>query len=351
VNRDQIADHLSRRLAGWEPLAAPEPLSGGLLNETWRAPGKDRSVIVKHAPPYIATAPDVPLDPGRAAFEARALFALAPEGRLSHVPVDSVRPPLPIDFDEDRAVLVMEDLGSLPDLGADWRQPDSEVGGAGLAQALGSFVGRLHAATLDDGALAREFANLPIQRTRHEVQYCAVGPALRSAGIPEAEEHGARAVELGRRLQQPGRCLVMGDLWPPSVLRDGHRLRVIDWEFTHFGIPAQDLGHLAAHAWMHRHRARDRAAADALAACWQGFLTGYRAAAGAAAGRLLDEGSRRDAALHCGAEILVRTIGPFREGYLYGGRPPDSAEVREAVDAAVQRMQLAAAAPEPEQLL
>jgi hypothetical protein len=109
---------------------------------------------------------------------------------------------------------------------------------------------------------------------------------------------------LGDRLEQcPGVCLVMGDLWPRSVLvthedtlqlepvlpapgASGEGARnanqgntagagprrpvaqvasqlspaaerqwLIDWEMCHWGNPAQDVAHLAAHAWMLHHAA------------------------------------------------------------------------------------------------
>lgn len=332
---EELGAALSRRLPG--PLVAgPEPLRGGLLNLTWRVRYRGGSLVAKHAPPHVAAAPEVPLDPARLDFEARALALFAPDGRLSDLCREEVRPPRPAGFDRDTSLLLMEDLGDPPQL------RDALTGGLATPRrtglALGTFVGRLHARTFGDATLASEFDNRPIQRSRLSVQYCEAAPRLSRAGIPRAQALGARAEELGRRLCQPGRCLTMGDLWPPSILVTPEGLRLIDWEFCHFGEPAQDLAHLAAHLWMAAHRAPSAEAARRARSCWSGFVEGYRTGAGPRVGDLLDARTRADAAVHWAAEVLARTAPPFQEGYLYSGLPLGAAPLREAVGRAAARL-------------
>lgn len=324
----ELAAHLARRLPELGPAGPPQRLEGGLLNHLWRVPVGGATVIVKHAPPHIASAPEVPMNPSRIAFEARALAATAPGGRLGGLAGDAVRPPRLLDFDAGAAVAVLEDLGPLPHLGeelATGRRLDR------FAEALGRFVGRLHGTTLGDRGLAADFDNRPVQRTRLQVQYRAVEGMLARAGVADGADLGARASDLGERLLGTGRCLQMGDLWPRSVLVAGDGLRMIDWEFAHFGRPAQDLGHLAAHLWMLGHRAGTAAAAEAARGAWTAFVVGYVDGAGDRARELLDEETRRDLDLHAGAEILVRTVGPFRAGFLYDGLGPGDLPVAEAV--------------------
>jgi hypothetical protein len=47
----------------------PKPLSGGLMNYVWRIEGKvgsfPDSLIAKWAPPFVASSPNVQLDPNR----------------------------------------------------------------------------------------------------------------------------------------------------------------------------------------------------------------------------------------------------------------------------------------------
>lgn len=326
-----IAAHLFRRLPELGPAGPPEPLAGGLLNHLWRVPLRSGTVVVKYAPPYLASAPEVPLDPGRITFEARALAALSPGGRLAELAGGRVRPPRLLDFDPEAAVAVMEDLGPLPHLGEALlaaRRLEQEM------RALGRFIGCLHAATLGDAVAAAAFDSRAVQHARHQVQYRAVGEMLCEARVADASDLGARAADLGERLQRPGRCLLMGDLWPPSVLVSNAGLRVIDWEFAHFGQPAQDLGHLAAHLWMLAHRAPDLAAASAARDGWRSFAAGYSDGAGDRSDALLDAATRRDLGLHMAAEILVRVVGPFRAGFLYDRLAPADAPVTEAVAAA-----------------
>ena len=276
---------------GWGRLVgAPERLSGGFLNRVWRAPTATGTVIVKHAPPYVASAPDIPLDPARAAHEARALRRLA--GGFA-----GVRVPRLLHVDPGRATLVMEDLGPLPDLAASLAVADVER--------LGAFIAALHRTE------APEMANPGVQRTRQAVQYAAARGWL--AGRPEANAVGDALEALGERFCGPGRAWVMGDLWPPSVrVGAGGAVAVIDWELTHWGDPAQDLGHLLAHLW--------RLGADGRAA-WSAVLRGYGP---------VDPETRLSSVQHAGAELLMRSLGPFRE------RPPDAAAVAAGIDAAVR---------------
>lgn len=263
--------------AGFRPVGPALRLAGGFLNQVWRVPGVG---VVKHAPPFVASQPDLPLDPARSGFEARALRALDGWGC-------SVRAPRLLHFDEAAATLVLEDLGDLPTLGEALDRAELE--------ALGAFLGALH--TRRDPELPVALANDAVQRTRHELQYAAATSWLRDAGERQADEVGARLKRLGLRLQQPGSCWIMGDLWPPSVLVADDGLRVIDWELSHWGHPAQDLAHLGAHLWL----------LDAPEA-WDRFLAGYRAAAPPEPEDMLET-----CALHFAAELLMRALGPFRQ--------------------------------------
>ena len=51
------------------------------MNHVWKVPALPSSaVILKHAPPYIATVPEVELDDSRIIFEAEALQAFLEGG-------------------------------------------------------------------------------------------------------------------------------------------------------------------------------------------------------------------------------------------------------------------------------
>jgi 5-methylthioribose kinase len=338
---DEVLPHLRERLPDVAPTAEPERIPGGNLNVVWRVPAAEGALIVKHAPPHLAADPSVPLDPSRLLVEARCLNALDPDGALSALRTEAVRVPRLYDVDEGAFVVVMEDLGDRPALGEWLRRADAEtVRSAAPAYGadLGAFIGRLHAATNDRPAHATVFNNRPMQETRQAVQYGAVGDLLARGGVPDAEALGARAEALGKDLLDPGRCLTMGDLWPSSVLVGEGGLGLIDWELAHYGRPLQDVAHWAAHLWMQRHRAPSAAVADAVAALGTSFRAAYREALGEAEDALWNDAERRDAAVHVGAEILVRAVGPFQDGYVYAGLEADHPAVQEAVAAAARRI-------------
>lgn len=329
------------RLADFEPIGEPTRMPEGNLNVVWRVPGRERSVIVKYAPPHIAVDPETPLDPSRLTIEARCLEAMGPEGRLAAVGTSAIRPPRLIDYRENPHVLIMEDCGDVLTLGRWLRTGDStdvQPNARTVGRRLGRFIGRLHRRTLTDPDCATMFDNRPMQETRRAVQYQNVVKMLRAGGVDDATSLGERAAALGEALLEPGRCVTMGDLWPSSVLVRSEGLRIIDWELAHYGRPLQDVAHLAAHLWMQRHRAPSDAVADAVEALQASFLDAYWAALGPASDELWDADERRGAAIHFGAELLVRAVGPFQAGYVYEGLAPGHLTVQEAVATAVHSL-------------
>jgi 5-methylthioribose kinase len=327
------ARHVEAALPDRRVTGRPQRLPEGNLNVVWRVPTDRGPVVVKHAPPYIAADPTVPLDPSRLVIEARALEALAPGGRLQAGASEAVRPPCPIDADLENYVLIMEDAGAVPTLGRWLREAPAgavQARAPAVGRRLGRFVGTLHRRSRGDEALTRRFDNRAMQETRLQVQYRAVGEMLARGGVDDAAALGRRAEALGERLLKTGRCLTMGDLWPPSVLVREGDLRVIDWELAHYGRPLQDVAHFRAHCWMQAHRAPSPARAEAVEALEDAFLSAYRDALSPAADDLLP-GIERAGPIHAGAEILVRAVGRFQPGFLYDGLAPDHPAVQEAV--------------------
>ncbi len=304
------------RYLGFEPTGEPVALAGGLLNHVWRVPTASGSVVAKHAPSDVAGAI---LSPERVLLEARALALFEPDGVLGDLGSDALRPPRPLRADPARYLLVMEDVGELPSLD-NWLLSADPDAAAKVGRRLATFLRRLHERTQGDATLAESFDNADVQRVRSQVQYGAVETWLRDFGHPDAAALGEVARTLGNTFEQPGRCLTMGDLWPRSVLvLPNTDLRIIDWEFAHVGRPAQDVGHLRAHLWMLRHTLGTPAAR----ACHEAFGAAYPL------GGEEDVLARR----HAGCEVLIRTIGPFCEGYLYDNGA-SAAQIEQAVDRA-----------------
>lgn len=268
-----------RAFPGSRFVTQPEPLTGGYINEVWRLFGPNGTCILKHAPYHVSAVPDLALDPGRIGIEAHLLAMFAEDGELADIAQPEIRPPRPYYFDSSSFTLVMEDVA--PHIPFDSMARRSAVD-VSVGRRLGKFVGLLHRRSHGCADFMRTIDNRSVQAVRRKVQYDATAALLASAGIDDPELPAHRAEELGCRYLEPGKCLIMGDLWPRSILVDAgpNTVRLIDWEFAHFGRPAQDVAHLAAHIWMMAHRAADKNGRASLVAAWDAFVCSYRESLG-----------------------------------------------------------------------
>ncbi|MDX1618647.1 MAG: phosphotransferase [Balneolaceae bacterium] len=340
MTTDRIYAIVEQHLPRFVPSESLVELEGGNLNHVWRLEGEERSLIIKFAPPHIAADPEQPLSSSRLAFEARALDLFKPEQPLHRLAESKIRPPALLYFEPELPLLVMEDAGALPGLD-DWvngREQNQQEGT--LAATLGAFIGKLHKQTYQSTEIRSRFNNRPIQETRNDVQYRPAADYVAEILPDESERLRKRAESLGEKLLGPGRTLVMGDLWPPSVLvTDTGNLRIIDWEFAHYGRPLQDLGHFAAHCWMQAHAAGAETGTGSHARrwhrLWQSFWEAYRRSTGNLFPELIDRPERDEMSVHIGAEILMRTAGPFKSGYLYQEYGNDHPLIKDAVGKAV----------------
>ena len=330
LTKEDVLNFVRHQLPELETTGDPQPLSGGLMNHVWQIPALPYSVVVKYAPPYIASAPSIKFDDSRIIFEARALEAFDSNGLLNALRSEAIRPPKLISRDDQTHTLILEDIGDDVDL-AVWLS-HTESKDFSFATLIGKFIGLLHKESFENEDLKASFNNTPIQDTRKQVQYDAIGALCAEANLPDSEFLGNQAKELGRRLLEPGVCMIMGDLWPPSIRVTPQGIRIIDWEFVHFGNPAQDIGHLGSHLWMLQHRIPARK--EAIIGFWHSCIQAYKNATRDIFSELWKPEFCTDAAIHFGAEIIVRTLGPFQQGYLYDGLPHDHPFLEEAIQQA-----------------
>ena len=109
MTEEQLLALVAGRLGGsWERA---EPLEGGYVNWVWRVYGSRGRVIVKVAPPFVASRPSVPLSPRRLRYEALCLNHFGGRG-------DGVTPPKLLAYVESAGAVIMEDCGSCPSLEA-----------------------------------------------------------------------------------------------------------------------------------------------------------------------------------------------------------------------------------------
>ena len=214
MDPEDVLNHVRLRLDGFEPISGPHPLSGGLINFVWRIMGKPHNIVMKYAPPYVAALPDVALDPARLVFETRSLTAFGPGRGLSELASKALRPPRLLDFDGQKSIIIVEDVGQYHDLDY-WLQKESEIplAASDLGLLIGKFIGALHGQTCGVEAFKHDFNNFTIQWERLSGQYSAIGSYLKRGGVSDAAALGLRALDMGQRLQNPGHCLTMGDLF------------------------------------------------------------------------------------------------------------------------------------------
>lgn len=325
--KEDVLAFVGRHLPALNIVGDPQTLPGGLMNQVWKVQATPNPVVVKYAPPYIASAPSIDFDASRIIFEARALEAFEEDGPFSQLSSTAIRPPRLIARDDEAHALILEDIGEGVDL-AVWLS-HAESSDFLFAFLLGQFIGSLHRDSLNKKAFYAEFDNHSIQQTRQRVQYDAIGSLCEEAELADAAELGKQARDLGIRLLEPGHCLIMGDLWPPSIQVTPRGIRIIDWEFVHFGNPAQDIAHLAAHLWMLQHRVPERK--KTISGFWEHCIQSYTRATQSVIEALWPARYLADASIHFGSEIMVRTIGPFQQGYLYDGLSPEDDILNEAI--------------------
>ena len=316
-DKTQMLQFVNRYLPDFEAHSDFEELSGGNLNLILRVRGKNGNVILKHSPPYIASSPNIPMNSNRLMFEAGALEAFLPGGRLSEICSEQVRPPDFLGYDKENSLLLMEDVSPA----IQWFEViQSGESGPESAISLGQFIGRLHSKTYSNTFFADRFNNQPVQETRFRVQYKLLSEKLAARNDDISRLAAERCKELGRILLQPGKCLLMGDLWPPSLLwSTNNKIRIIDWEFAHYGRPLQDLAHFCAHCIMHQVVALPQQR-ELYFDIWKNMFEGYRKATDRLFTELMDSEEKQWFPVHTGAEILARTIGAFSEGYLFAGK-------------------------------
>ncbi|PVF98173.1 hypothetical protein CPB86DRAFT_705481 [Serendipita vermifera] len=220
------------------------------------------SLIVKYAAPYIASIGDsAPFSQFRQTIEARALNLL----QANHLP-DYARFPRLIYQDVEAHILIMEDLGELPNLRDYLLKPlgPQEIDGLlHKASNLGKALASLQTIKIDD-ALLNNFYNPDMNEVVYEAAVKGISEKLTSFGIADADILGRRCVQAfevarsGTRdrsnIQESTKetlpmAFSMGDMWPPSILLDETRdsSALIDWEFAGPALSLQDLSQLCAH--------------------------------------------------------------------------------------------------------
>lgn len=205
------------------------PLGGGISAIVLLAEWDGRAVVVKQPRAELAVEEEWVFDRARAVVESDCLSVLAER-------MPGAAPEL-VFADIDRFVLGMT---AAPPGGVLWRDEHEQgVVDPGHTEQAARLLGRLHATTAGDAALAERFAaQWPLLQGRVEPYHRATAR--------RHPELAARIEEEVARLLETRRCLVHGDFSPKNLIAYRDRMLMLDFEVAHWGDPAFDVAFLLA---------------------------------------------------------------------------------------------------------
>jgi aminoglycoside phosphotransferase (APT) family kinase protein len=238
-----------------EPVTATA-LTGGVSSGIYRVDLHSGSYCVKQALPRLKVAKEWNVPVERVFHEIawlRAAHAIAP-GQVPRV----------LGADDASKSFVMEFLG------AGHRNWKSEllVGHIdnSVAREVGDLLGRIHAATADDAAIAAAFAT---DANFHAIR---LEPYL----VETARHHPALALRLNALVERTAatrRVLVHGDVSPKNILLGPNGPLLLDAECAWFGDPAFDVAFCLNHFLLKAAHMPGRT--PDLLACFRALATAY----------------------------------------------------------------------------
>ncbi|KAF9244450.1 kinase-like domain-containing protein [Melanogaster broomeanus] len=203
------------------------------------------SIVLKYAPPFMATDPSQPLHVIRQYVEARALVLLDPSSE-SPLPVSSLLTKYPnfkiprfIHHDTEQNVLMMTDLGSSVMTLDVWlaQEPAPQAEEVvRIAKDLGQFLAEFVLATSEPTIEVLARASNSVMLDQFYSYFVKITrTVLTSQGVPDAEVLVSRLDKAFRDSGKRESCLGMVDLWTSNILIDSNtNVCLIDWEF--FGL-------------------------------------------------------------------------------------------------------------------
>lgn len=209
------------------------PLAGGVSSEIYLVKDGARQFVVKRALPKLRTRDDWFADTSRNAAEHDCL------AYIQSVSPGSV--PRILFHDPEAGLFGMEYLG------AQWTCWKSDLLGGHCrkadAERAGRLLGVIHRNSWGDATVQKTFATLETFRALRIDAYL-IATARRNPELSSSFESEAE------RLAGTALALVHGDFSPKNMLRDEHRLILLDCEAAWFGDPAFDTAFLLNHLFL-----------------------------------------------------------------------------------------------------
>jgi thiamine kinase-like enzyme len=244
------------------PCDEVDVVAGGSANFCWRIKTHlGKTIIVKHAEPFVRIMPHVPLPIERMDYEHLALTNIP-----DVVPTNEhVRLPQLYKYFPEEHMICMSDGGS-QDLKASYKN-DHDIDIPLLGRRLGFWLARLHKETSEPKTLefAKRTFDSEVAKSIFRYTYNGVASVLKQHGHDPAlgERINAR---FGTEAALDRICLCHGDFWSSNIqLEDldptikveekdlkleAPMLTIIDWENVRVGNGATDVGRFAADSWL-----------------------------------------------------------------------------------------------------
>jgi tRNA A-37 threonylcarbamoyl transferase component Bud32 len=249
----------------------------------------------------------------------RALNTFSPVRDTLLSPPITVRTPRLYHYDQQTYTQVMEHLADSKDLKS-WLlseqggQSTSQASARAIGHALGAWIGAFHAWGSQEQQAAlrgKMMQNIAMQKLKNMVNYEKLPTMvdtyphiLESSRAIFEQARDRAAAELSSSsstaasdTQNEDYGLIHGDFWTGNVLITDHTLFVVDWELSHIGLRALDLGQMLAELFEAKHFK------DIDAAVWimQGLVERYE---------LLTLDMAFRAATHVGVHLVCWSVVP-----------------------------------------
>jgi thiamine kinase-like enzyme len=232
-------------------------LTGGTANYVYRAHlPNERTVIYKHAAPYLHSNKAFAFDSSRMDYEDYVLNVL-PSLLEQQLPSSAVHAVRRFSYDCDAKLLCIEDGGER-ELKSSYT--DEKLDMKKIGEDLGRWAAALHTCSTKTSLSLTDQKNLKANNLigvaiyRHS--YNNLSGALADFGH-DAEFGKLINDEFGSKLAADNECVCHGDFWPGNVLvkfTNGLdkviELTVVDWEMARRGTSATDVGQFAAEAFL-----------------------------------------------------------------------------------------------------
>ena len=301
-----------------------EEIGDGNLNTVYRvsdAVNPKRSIVLKHAPPYIKIlGPEYPLPIERLTYESRALdiYNQFASGTVPEL----------YDFDAETAVIAMEDLRDAQVLRADLIAGKVDID---IAEQVGRFMGAVHGHTyienLDSTTAQhyrQQFANTTMQSitadyvftfpyTEHETNFWTPGLEPEVQQLKTDTDFLQQVGNLKQIFLTGQQAVTHGDLHTGSVLVQNNTAKVIDAEFAFYGPVGFDLGLYWANYLLSYFSHQDTVGVQsalkaAIAKTWHTYTLEFRTVDGTLKERTLQQ-IFHEAVGFAGLEMLRRLVG------------------------------------------